>query len=228
MRSLEEPVTRTTGALLCFPEEHSLPRRYLTDDARARPDRQVGVRSVQLLYRALPALPPGPPDRAAHGHARSPVQPGGRLRWFSAASSAASATSARCTPARRISFPRTPALDNKHMMRAKGLEHPDLGRTDVRPHSMQEYRHVPVASLIKKLGLSGFRNVGELTECSLATRGGAHPAQATRRAARGSRCRSGATRARIGGDRCGTERTGRARPRIDRRHRDQRRRRRGD
>ena len=61
-------------------------------------------------------------------------------------------------------FPKDACADNKRMMRQQGLEHPARGKTDVRPHSMQEFRHIPVASLIKKLGLSDFRNVGAFTD----------------------------------------------------------------
>jgi len=61
-------------------------------------------------------------------------------------------------------FPKDACADNKGRMRAQGLRHPATGRTDAQAHSMQAYRHVPVSSLIKKLGLSTFRNVGPLVD----------------------------------------------------------------
>jgi len=61
-------------------------------------------------------------------------------------------------------YPKDACADNKRQAAKDGLEHPDRGRTDVRPHSMQPYRRVPVASLIAKLGLAEYRNVGPLVE----------------------------------------------------------------
>ena len=42
------------------------------------PHRPQRLRPVQLLHRAVPALPAGPPHRAAPGHAQPDVQPGRR------------------------------------------------------------------------------------------------------------------------------------------------------
>ncbi len=165
MRSLEEPVTRTTGALLCFPKGHSLPRRYLTE---SRERDLIGKSACDQCSFCTELCP-----RYLLGH---PIEPHMAMRGlqFNMVGDALVLGSQFCSGCNLCSlyacpedlFPKDACLDNKHMMRAKSLEHPDLGRTDVRPHSMQEYRHIPVASLIKKLGLSGFRNVGELTEFS--------------------------------------------------------------
>ena len=61
-------------------------------------------------------------------------------------------------------YPKDACADNKLAIRQRGLEHPSRGRTDLKAHSMQEYRHIPVSSLMKKLGLDSFRNVGPLLE----------------------------------------------------------------
>jgi Na+-translocating ferredoxin:NAD+ oxidoreductase RnfC subunit len=61
-------------------------------------------------------------------------------------------------------FPKDACADNKRMMRERKLEHPAKGKRDVKAHSMQAYRHVPVSSLIKKLGLSAYKNTGPLVD----------------------------------------------------------------
>lgn len=163
MRSFDEVVTRTTGALLCFPEGHSLPRRYATD-ARARD--LIGKSACDQCSFCTELCP-----RYLLGH---PIEPHMAMRGleFNMVGDALVLGSQFCCECNLCSlyacpedlFPKDACADNKRTMRVKGLEHPSRGRTDVRPHSMQEYRHVPVASLIKKLGLSGFRNVGELVD----------------------------------------------------------------
>lgn len=163
MRSFDEPVTRTTGGLLCFPEEHSLPRRYLTD-SRARA--VIGKSSCDQCSFCTELCP-----RYLLGH---PIEPHMAMRGlgFNLVGDSLVLGSQFCCECNLCSlyacpedlFPMNACADNKQTMRTQGLNHPQLGRRDVQPHSMQEYRHVPVSSLIKKLGLSDFQNVGELVE----------------------------------------------------------------
>lgn len=163
MKSLHEPVTRTTGALLCFPEGHGLPARYLTEP-RARD--LIGKSACDQCSFCTELCP-----RYLIGH---PVEPHLAMRGleFNMAGEAMVMGSQFCCECNLCSlyscpedlFPKDACADNKHRMRAEGVDHPAKGRTDVRPHSMQEYRHVPVASLIKKLGLSDFRNVGPFVD----------------------------------------------------------------
>jgi Na+-translocating ferredoxin:NAD+ oxidoreductase RnfC subunit len=163
MHSFDEPVTRTTGALLCFPEGHGLPARYMTD-AHARD--LIGKSACDQCSFCTELCP-----RYLLGH---PIEPHMAMRGleFNLVGDSMVLGSQFCCECNLCSlyacpedlFPKDACADNKQMMRTKGLEHPARGSTDVRPHSMQEYRHVPVSSLIKKLGLADFRNVGPLVE----------------------------------------------------------------
>jgi Na+-translocating ferredoxin:NAD+ oxidoreductase RnfC subunit len=163
MQSFEEVVTRTTGALLCFPEGHGLPRRYLAD----APQRDLIGKSACDQCSFCTELCP----RYLIGH---PIEPHLAMRGlgFNMVGESMILGSQFCCECNLCSlyscpedlFPKDAAADNKRNMRAKGLQHPATGRTDMRPHSMQEYRHVPVSSLIKKLGLSSFQNVGPLLD----------------------------------------------------------------
>jgi len=163
MGHFDEPVTRTTGALLCFPEDHGLPRRYMTEP-RARD--LIGKSACDQCSFCTELCP-----RYLLGH---PVEPHLAMRGlgFNMVGDSMVLGSQFCCECNLCSlyacpedlFPKDACADNKVMMRAKGLEHPARGRSDVQAHSMQEFRHVPVASLIKKLGLSEFKNVGALIE----------------------------------------------------------------
>jgi Na+-translocating ferredoxin:NAD+ oxidoreductase RnfC subunit len=163
MDSLFEPVTRTTGALLCFPEGHGLPKRYLAD---SRQRDLIGKSACDQCSFCTELCP-----RYLLGH---PVEPHLAMRGleFNMVGDSMVLGSQFCCECNLCSlyacpedlFPKDACADNRRMMRAKGLEHPARGRRDVTPHSMQDYRHVPVSSLIKKLGLSGFRNVGPFVD----------------------------------------------------------------
>jgi len=163
MQHFDEVVTRTTGALVCFPYGHKLPERY----AAKAPERDRIGRSACDQCSFCTELCP----RYLIGH---PVEPHIAMRGlgFNMVGEALILGSQFCCECNLCSlyacpedlFPKDACADNKKTMRAKGLQHPSTGKTDVKPHSMQEYRHVPLSSLIKKLGLSDFRNVGPLVE----------------------------------------------------------------
>lgn len=158
-----EVVTRTTGALVCFPEGHGLTRRYRTD---ARQRDLIGKSACDQCSFCTELCP-----RYLIGH---PVEPHLAMRGleFNMVGESMVLGSQFCCECNLCSlyacpedlFPKDACADNKRMMRREGLQHPATGKRDVRAHSMQEYRHVPLSSLIKKLGLSGFRNVGPLVE----------------------------------------------------------------
>ncbi|MBI5434603.1 MAG: 4Fe-4S dicluster domain-containing protein [Planctomycetes bacterium] len=162
-RGMDEVVTRTTGGLLCFPAEHILPRRYLAD-APARD--KIGKSACDQCSFCTEMCP-----RYLIGH---PVEPHIAMRGlgFNMVGESLILGSQFCCECNLCSlyacpedlFPKDACADNKVTMRAKKLQHPDTGKKDVRPHSMQEYRHVPLSSLIKKLGLSAYRNVGPLVD----------------------------------------------------------------
>ncbi|MCC7011655.1 MAG: 4Fe-4S dicluster domain-containing protein [Planctomycetes bacterium] len=163
MTSWDEPVTRTTGGLLCFPEGHVLQRKYTTP-ARARD--LIGKSACDQCSFCTEMCP-----RYLIGH---PVEPHLAMRGlgFNMVGPSMVLGSQFCCECNLCSlyacpedlFPKDACADNKRMMREHKLEHPAKGKRDVKAHSMQEYRHVPVSSLIKKLGLSGFVNKGPLVE----------------------------------------------------------------
>jgi len=163
MQSFDEVVTRTTGALLCFPRGHRLPERYGTE---TRERDLIGKSACDQCSFCTELCP-----RYLIGH---PVEPHIAMRGlgFNMVGESMILGSQFCCECNLCSlyacpedlFPKDACADNKRTMRLKGLQHPSTGKRDVRPHSMQEYRHVPLSSLIKKLGLSDFRNVGPLVE----------------------------------------------------------------
>lgn len=163
MESFDEVVTRTTGALICFPEGHACPRRYLPQKpARDR----IGKSACDQCSFCTEMCP-----RYLLGH---PVEPHLAMRGleFNMVGESMILGSQFCCECNLCSlyacpedlYPKDACADNKQLMRAEGLQHPWTGKLDVKPHSMQEFRHIPVSSLMKKLGLTQFRNVGPLVD----------------------------------------------------------------
>ncbi len=163
MLSFDEVVTRTTGALLCFPEGHSLPGRYATENSiKAR----IGRSACDQCSFCTEMCP-----RYLLGH---PVEPHRAMRGLGFGSSQtreqALLGSAFCCECNLCSlyacpedlFPMNACRDNKPLIRESGLSHPLKGSTGLQPHSMRDFRRIPISSLIRKLGLSDFRNVGPL------------------------------------------------------------------
>ncbi|MFO1008695.1 MAG: 4Fe-4S dicluster domain-containing protein [Planctomycetota bacterium] len=163
MQTFDEVVTRTTGALLCFPHGHRLPERY---QAQAPQRDRIGRSACDQCSFCTELCP-----RYLIGH---PVEPHLAMRGlgFNLVGDAMVLGSQFCCECNLCSlyacpedlFPKDACADNKRMMREKKLQHPATGRRDVKPHSMQAYRHVPLSSLIKKLGLMDFQNVGPLVD----------------------------------------------------------------
>lgn len=163
MKGWDEPVTRTTGGLLCFPNEHVLQRKYQTD-SRARS--LIGKSACDQCSFCTEMCP-----RYLIGH---PIEPHIAMRGlgFNMVGDSLILGSQFCCECNLCSlyacpedlFPKDACADNKVLLRERGLSHPAKGKRDVKAHSMQEYRHVPVSSLIKKLGLSGYKNVGPLVD----------------------------------------------------------------
>jgi Na+-translocating ferredoxin:NAD+ oxidoreductase RnfC subunit len=159
----DEPVTRTTGAILCFPEGHSLPERYRAD---SRQRDLIGKSACDQCSFCTELCP-----RYLLGH---PVEPHLAMRGleFNMVGESMVLGSQFCCECNLCSlyacpedlFPKDACADNKRWMAEAGVKHPAAGSADPRPHSMQEYRRIPVASLMKKLGLTSFQNVGPLTD----------------------------------------------------------------
>ena len=162
MESYDEVITRTTGALLCFPEGHGLIDRYAADK-KARD--VIGKSACDQCSFCTELCP-----RYLLGH---PVEPHLAMRGleFNMVGDSMVLGSSFCCECNLCSlyscpedlFPKDACADNKVMMREKNLEHPAKG-TVTKPHSMQDYRHVPVSSLMKKLDLNRFQNVGPLVD----------------------------------------------------------------
>lgn len=163
VEDLDEVVTRTTGAVLCFADDHPLLRRYRTE----APERDRIGRSACDQCSFCTELCP----RYLLGH---PIEPHRTMRGleFHMAGGSMVEGSQFCCECNLCSlyacpedlFPKDACADVKRDMREHGRRHPATGSTEVRPHSMQEYRHIPVSSLVRKLGLDRFQNVGPLTE----------------------------------------------------------------
>ena len=168
MQSLDEVVTRTTGALLCFPAEHIVARKYNTSP-RARD--VIGMSACDQCSFCTELCP-----RYLLGH---PVEPHVAMRSleFNRLGDQALLGSQFCCECNLCTlyacpedlFPSYATIDHKRKMRTEGKTHPVTGRTDMPVHSMLEYRRVPVSSLIKKLGLAQYKNVGPLTEIDWAS-----------------------------------------------------------
>ncbi len=155
-------VTRTTGGLLCFPEGHGLLHRHGLD----RSSRDLIGKSACDQCTFCTQLCP----RHLLGH---PVEPHLAMRGleFHMAGDHMRLGSQFCSGCNLCSlyscpeglYPREACAGDKLRMRKKGLEHPAKGQA-TQPHSMQEFRQVPISSLMKKLNLTGFVNSGPLVD----------------------------------------------------------------
>ena len=163
MSSPEEVVTRTTGGLVCLPEDHPLARRYLPT-ARIR-DR-IGKSACDQCSFCTELCP-----RYLLGH---PVEPHLAMRKleFDYGGGPPDLGSQFCCECNLCSlyacpedlYPKDACVGNKALMRAQGVQHPAMGSREVKPHGMQAFRRTPVARLMSRLGLERFRNVGPLVE----------------------------------------------------------------
>ncbi len=163
MQSLDEVVTRTTGGLLCFPHDHVVARKHT---ATKQQRDLIGKSACDQCSFCTELCP-----RYLLGH---PVEPHVAMRSleFNRMGNEPLLGSQFCCECNLCTmyacpedlFPSFATIDNKRQMRAEGKTHQVTGRTDLPVHSMMEYRKVPVSSLIKKLGLAKYKNVGPLTD----------------------------------------------------------------
>ena len=125
-----------------------------------RPDRPQRLRPVQLLHRALPAMAAGPPDRAAQGDAQS--------LGFNMVGEANVIGTSFCCECNLCSLyscpedldPKSVCVQNKRRLASEQRRWEDPPFNPRRPELHLENRKAPMARLIQKLGLAGFRNVG--------------------------------------------------------------------
>jgi Na+-translocating ferredoxin:NAD+ oxidoreductase RnfC subunit len=163
MQSLDEVVTRTTGALLCFPADHVVARRYNTTPEAMD---LIGKSACDQCSFCTEMCP-----RYLLGH---PIEPHIAMRslQFNQMGEEAILGAQFCCECNLCTlyacpedlFPSIAAINNKQQMRREGNTHPVTGRTDLPVHSMIEYRRIPVASLIKKLNLGIYQNLGPLVD----------------------------------------------------------------
>jgi Na+-translocating ferredoxin:NAD+ oxidoreductase RnfC subunit len=167
-RSLEEPVTKTTGGLVVLPAAHPLVRRH------AAPWEQVERigRSACDQCRFCTELCP----RYLLGH---PIEPHRAMQslGFTGAKERMIAGTLYCCECNLCSLfscpedldPKSVCVSAKPVARERKLFF--AGRAeDLRPHPLADQRRIPTHRLMAKLGLTGFRNVGPLEERPFAPR----------------------------------------------------------
>lgn len=162
----DEVVTRTTGGLVCLPPGHRLGERHATE---ARQRNRIGKAACDQCSFCTELCP-----RYLLGH---PVRPHVAMRnlLFPLSPESQVFGSQFCCECNLCSlfscpeelYPKDACVDDKRLMRERKARHPMTGRPTT-PHGMQAFRHVPLSSLFKKLGLGRFENVGPLTELPLA------------------------------------------------------------
>jgi Na+-translocating ferredoxin:NAD+ oxidoreductase RnfC subunit len=167
-RSLEEPVTKTTGGLIVLPATHPLVRRHAAPWSQVE---RIG-RSACDQCRFCTELCP----RYLLGH---PIEPHRAMQslGFTGAKERMIAGTLYCCECNLCSLFSCPEdLDPKNVcVNAKPVAREQrlfwAGRKeDVKPHPLADQRRIPTHRLMAKLGLTGFRNVGPLEERPFAPR----------------------------------------------------------
>ena len=185
--SLDEPVTKTLGGVVVLPVVAPADR-VVSPGPRARSSASAGRRATSAA--SAPSC-----ARATCSATRSSRTRAMRSLGFDepaladdrrARCTAASATCAACTPARRTSIPKNVCTFSKPIARERELQWKG-NPADVQPHPLADSRRAPMRRLIAKLGLSGFDNVGPLEERALDAAARGPAAQAARGCAGGSR-----------------------------------------
>ncbi|MGC9329098.1 MAG: 4Fe-4S dicluster domain-containing protein [Candidatus Hinthialibacter sp.] len=160
--SLDDPVTKTTGGLLVFPEDHPLIMRYRRTEAEVR---LIGKSACDQCTFCTELCP-----RYLLGH---PIEPHKSMRGLVFSHDKlpqviGSMYCCECNLCTLISCPED--LDPKNVcvyykrdMREQKIAYPE-DIPDRPVHSMREGRQVPISRLITKLGLQQYVNKGPLTE----------------------------------------------------------------
>jgi len=165
-RSLDEPVTKTTGGIVVLPATHPLARRHSVTPAQVERIGRAACDQCRFCTELCP--------RYLIGH---PIEPHRAMQALGFAGEknpmiAGTLYCCECNLCTLYSCPED--LDPKNVCvaakpgaREKGLLF--AGRPeDVTPHPLASARRVPTRRLMAKLGLAGFRNVGPLEDRPLA------------------------------------------------------------
>lgn len=167
-RSLDEPVTKTTGGIVVLPAAHPLARRHAATPAQVERIGRAACDQCRFCTELCP--------RYLVGH---PIEPHRAMQAlaFAGEKSPMIAGTLYCCECNLCTLyscpedldPKNVCVAAKPVAREKGLFF--AGRPeDVKPHPLASARRVPTRRLMAKLGLGGFRNVGPLEDRALAPR----------------------------------------------------------
>jgi Na+-translocating ferredoxin:NAD+ oxidoreductase RnfC subunit len=166
--TLEEPVTKTTGGLLVFPDDHPLVERYRQSWKQIE---RIGRAACDQCSFCTERCP-----RYLLGH---PIQPHQAMRslGFAPDKDRMIMGTLYCCECKLCSLfscpeelePRGVCTQSKPLAREKGLRWTGDPAT-LTPHPLYRERRVPTKRLMSRLGLTGFRNVGPLDERPLQPR----------------------------------------------------------
>ena len=191
-RSLDAPVTKTTGGLLLFPRHHPLVRRFKTVDEEKQVNR-IGKAACDQCAICSALCPrhllghPIEPHRAMRSLVFAPIGPDAHAAPEVAGTSDAlspwnvpiephTMSCCECNLCTLVScpeglYPAQRCIAGKR--RAMAAKAKFTGKTREEPHPLIDYRRTPVKKIMARLGLLQFQNRGELTSLPL------HPEQLT-------------------------------------------------
>ncbi len=162
-------VDKTTGAVIVLPADHYVVRRHRRTWSHAA---RIGRSACDQCSFCTELCP-----RYLLGH---PIQPHRAMRspGFNKVGQADVTGTLFCCECNLCSMyacpedldPRSVCGQNKRRLMGEGTKWPDAPFNGTRPDLLMKNRKAPTARLIRKLGLSGFNNVGPLTEELLSTR----------------------------------------------------------
>ncbi len=167
-RSLDEPVTKTTGGIVVLPATHPLARRHSATPAQVARIGRAACDQCRFCTELCP--------RYLIGH---PIEPHRAMQalGFTGEKGPLIAGTLACCECNLCTLYSCPEdLDPKNVcVAAKPVARERQlafgGRPeDLKAHPLADSRRVPTRRLIAKIGLSGFRNVGPLEDRPLAPR----------------------------------------------------------
>lgn len=165
-RSLDEPVTKTTGGVVVLPASHPLARRHATTPLRVQRIGRAACDQCRFCTELCP--------RYLIGH---PIEPHRAMQalGFTGEKAPMIAGTLYCCECNLCTLyscpedldPKSVCVQAKPEARERKLFF--SGRAeDVKPHPLADSRRVPTRRLMARLGLTGFRNVGPLEDRPLA------------------------------------------------------------